>query len=160
MLPDDTTTEAGQRKASARSLHRQLLVWAEGLIEEGAFHPATEVAIGHDFILYAFHAAYVVFNSSTWTAAQQIAWADKMATGALDVTNTHNFFQRVHALMVPANIPTAACAWVNPSTGGAVNLNQAWINSDPTSATGYFNGEDVDLSAAQLSNGGWIDGLT
>ena len=157
LLPDDTTTDIGQRKAAARTLHKRLLNWTEGLIEEGAFHPASEVEIGHDFILYAHHAAYVVFNSSTWTAAQQIAWADKMSTGALDVTNPHNFYQRVHTLEVPADIPTAACAWVNPNDGAAVNLNVAWSMSDSTADNGWFNGEDVDLTAVQLSNGGWID---
>ena len=91
LLPYDLTTDIGMRKAQARTLHDQLLIWTQGLIEEGVFHPADEVAIGHDFLLYAHHASYVVFNSSTWTATQQIAWADKMSTGALDVTRSTYF---------------------------------------------------------------------
>ena len=115
LVPYDTTTDTGELQAAALGLHEQLLAWASGVDAEALFQSARDVGVAHDFLTYAHHASYVVFNSATWTMAQKLAWANKMATGASDVVSPFTFFQVAH-LISEDMVPTEACAWVNPDT--------------------------------------------
>ena len=50
------------------------------------------------FLAFAHWANHIVFMNAngTWTAAQQIAWAEAMTMGAKDVSSEQEFFEAVH----------------------------------------------------------------
>ena len=131
-----------------RSLHTQLHGWADGLDALARGQPQEAVNTGHDFLFHAHEAAYLIGrDSTTYSAAQRIAWAGSMATGAADVQSPAQFYQRVREGSGIA-APTTPITWVNPADATKLNLASA------TAVTGTVP------TAADLSNGGWIDALT
>ena len=149
-----------QRRAAASSLINALVDMQFDQNAEAPFHAAETASVVVTFMAFARQAAYVVFNSSTWTAAQQIAWAEKMESGPANAASAFTWFRHAAVLDYDTQVPKSACAWVNPDTGGAVNIGAAWTNSDSDTANTYFNGETTDLATVHLSTGAWIDNLS
>ena len=134
-------------KQAFRSLHSQLHGWSDGLDALSRGQPAEAVNTGHDFLFHAHEAAHIIGrDSTTYSQAQRIAWANSMATGAADVQSPQQFYQHVRDDIPTA--PTVPKAWVRPADAVKVNLQDAVTISGnvPTS---------VDLA-----NGGWIEDLT
>ena len=150
----DALTDLGQEKTAARLAHDYLVAEAAALEFVATYHPAGHVGRIHDFLTYAHHANYVVFNSDTFTTAQKIKFGEELASGPTDGQTTFALFQVVSGLD-DAAIPTSACAWVTPSTGvrddiaGSVEATALWAAS-----------EDTGLSDVDLADGHWIEELT
>ena len=137
---------AGLRDAF-RTLHQQLHNWADGLDRLARGQAAATVAIGHDFLFRAHQAAYLIGrNSTTYTIAQRVAWANAMATGAADVTSPAEFYQ--HVLDDGITGPTGPTAWVNPADATKLNLSASQTISGTVPTT------------AELASGNWIEALS
>ena len=134
-------------KDAFRNLHTQLHAWADGLDALSRGQPQSLVNKGHDFLFYAHQAAFLIGrDSTTYSQAQRIAWANSMATGAADVQSPAQFYQRITPSSV--NSPTGPITWVRAADAVKVNLSNA------ITVTGTVNVE------TDLVNGGWIETLT
>ena len=69
----------GQRKVAAMQLHDALLAWEAGVEAVAYEKPPIDVQRAMTFLAFGHWANYVVFMNAndTWTAAQQIAWAER-----------------------------------------------------------------------------------
>lgn len=159
-LPANTlSNDTVRKRAAARRVHEALVGWSAALTAEGIAHPASVVAVGHDFLYRAHQAVYLVFHDADYTVAQLEAWAAQMSMGAADVTSPATFFRRMEAGALAA--PGAPTAWVKFVAGVATRVNLG----DAVAASGAGAG-NLDLDANDLpadglaADGGWIDALT
>ena len=105
-----------------------------------------------DILSYARWAAYAVFTGTTWTAAQQIAWATAMLTGPSDAADLDALIQKSSAL-TDTEVPTTTSAWVSPVDGARSAL------AGSKAASARWNAGVGDLTAFNPGNGAWIAGL-
>ena len=154
-------------KTAFRNLHIQLHGWADGLDAMARGQPLRLVQAGHNWLYYAHYAAYLVGTNqiagsdfNNLSAAQRIAWANRMAQGAADVTSPFEFYQREGALASNHALydgPDGPATWVRPDNATALNLaGSLYSGSTPPFAAAAA----VDILNVDLSNGGWIDSMT
>lgn len=158
------SANTARKRAAARRVHQALIGWTAALTAEGIAHPASVVAIGHDFLFRAHQATYLVFRNGARTAARLEGWATQMAMGAADVTSPAEFFRRMETGLAAPNGP---CAWVDfgglNGVARRVNLAQAQARSRAATAQGGLglDAAGTGLPADGLSaDGSWIDSLT
>ena len=104
--------ELGQRKAAAAALYAAL----DGQEQEIGHRmgiPSKVSGRVRDVLAFARWACYSIFTGTTYTAAQQIAWAGAMLTGPSDAADLDTLIQKSSAL-TDAEVPTATAAWVSP----------------------------------------------
>ena len=155
------------RKNAYRALHTQLHAWADGLDALARGQPVRLVNAGHQWLYFAHYSAYLIGTGqvagsdfSNLSGAQEIAWANRTAQGAADVTSPFEFYQRegaiasAHALY---NGPTGPAVWVRPDNATALNLANSL---HATSSPAFAPVGSVDISTINLSDGGWINALT
>lgn len=161
--------DTARRRAATWRLHAALRAWSGQLTREGAVHPASVVAVGHDFLFRAHQAAYLMAHRNLLAVAQFEDWAGKMAMGAADVVSPATFFQRMEAgggLAAP-NVPCAWVRWGNTQQEGyatavRVPLAQAVAASGAVTvqAPGNLALDAADLPAGGIdATGSWIDSL-
>ena len=155
-------------KSAFRGLHTQLHAWADGLDALSRGQPARLVSAGHNWLYYAHFAAYLVGTNqisgtifNNLSRAQRIAWANRTAQGAADVTSPFQFYQREGAISPDThplyNGPTEPAVWVRPDNATALNLASA-LHSGTSPAFSPIAA--VDIMTINLSDGGWIEALT
>ena len=154
-------------KVAFRALHTQLHVWADGLDSLARGQEVRLVQAGHNWLYYAHYGAYLVGSNllrggafNNLSDAQRIAWANRMAQGAADVTSPFEFYQREGAITDTSHVyyngPTAPASWVNPSTGVALNLADSLGG---LSSPRFWPMQTVDIMNVNLANGGWIESI-
>ena len=125
------TTDAGQLKAAARRLYQRLIGLTESLEGFASYWPAAHVSLGHDLLAYAHRGVRGVVLSPSWTVPEKLAFMQQMALGALDVTSSGEFFERIEegenfpdpaARAADPAVADGRVLWVNPDTGLRVNL--------------------------------------
>ena len=144
--------ELGQRKAAATALYAALN-GQEDEIGQRMGIPAKVQGRVQDILAYARWALYAVFTGSTYTAAQQIAWAGAMLTGPSDATDLDTLIQKSSA-MTDAEVPTTTSAWVSPVDGSRSATAGSKVASD------RWNSGIGDLTNFNPGNGAWITDLT
>ena len=166
------TTQATQDldalKNTFRALHTQLHAWADGLDALSRGQPARLVSAGHNWLYYAHYSAYLVGTNqiagtifNNLSRAQRIAWANRTAQGAANVTTPFEFYQREGAISPDTHPlylgPTEPTVWVRPDNATALNLASS-LHSGTSPA--FRPIAAVDISTVNLADGGWIDALT
>ena len=154
-------------KNAFRAMHGQLHAWADGLDSLARGQPARLVQAGHNWLYFAHYAAYLVGTNqiagadfASLSGAQRIAWANRVAQGAADVTSPFQFYQREGAIAEGHDLydgPTGPATWVRPDNATALNLASS-LHAGSTPA--FAAVAAVDILNVDLSNGGWIDSLT
>ena len=95
--------ELGQRKAAATALYANLDS-QEYDLDKRMGVPTQVRGRVVDILAYARWAAYAIFTATTWTAAQQLAWAGAMLTGPSDAADLDTLIQKSSAL-TDAEVP-------------------------------------------------------
>ena len=155
-------------KNSFRTLHNQLHVWADGLDALARGQPERLVRAGHNWLYYAHYAAYLIgtnqvsgTNFNNLSAAQRIAWANRTAQGAADITSPFEFYQREGAIpeanTALYNGPQEPTVWVRPDNASALNLASSLYS---TTSPAFAAVGSVDILTINLADGAWIDSLT
>ena len=143
--------ELGQRKAAATGLFAALDNQEYKLLRQRGIPIKVQGRV-LDILAYARWAAYSIFTSTTYTAAQQIAWAGAMLTGPSDAADIDLLIQKSSAL-TDGEVPTTTSAWVSPvdasrsATAGAKEASARW------------NSSIGNLTAFSPGNGKWIEEL-
>ena len=143
--------DLGQRKHAATALYAAL----DGMLGNlsAVVAPTKDIGRLQDAIVFAKWATFIVFHG-TWTAAQQIAWAQSMMLGPTDGEDLKTLTRSVHGL-ADAVVPMGAFAWANPADAVRVSLAEA----EPATAR-WFTGLDRDLTMTDVDGDGWIDLLS
>ena len=144
--------ELGQRKAAATALYANLDS-QEYDLDKRMGVPTQVRGRVVDILAYARWAAYAIFTATTWTAAQQLAWAGAMLTGPSDAADLDTLIQKSSAL-TDAEVPTTTSAWVSPVDGARSATAGAKV------ASGRWNTAIGDLTTFNPGNGAWIEELT
>ena len=155
-------------KTTFRNLHTQLHGWADGLEALSRGQPIRLVQAGHNWLYYAHYSAYLVGTNqiaggdfNNLSQAQRIAWANRTAQGAADVTSPFEFYQREGAIpegnAALYNGPMEPTIWVRPDNATALNLANS-LHSTTTPAFAPIAA--VTIATINLADGGWIDALT
>ena len=144
--------ELGQRKAAATALFARLDNQEYDLFRQRGIPMKVQGRV-QDILAYSRWAAYSIFTGSTYTAAQQIAWAGAMLTGPSDAADLDTLIQRASA-MTDAEVPITTAAWVSPVDGARSATAGAKV------ASGRWNGGIGDLTAHSPGNGAWIADIT
>ena len=155
-------------KSAFRGLHNQLHNWADGLDALGRGQPFRLVNAGHNWLYYAHYASYLIANNqiagpdfNNLSAAQRIAWANRTAQGAADVTSPFQFYQREGAIpeanTALYNGPQEPTVWVRPNDATALNLANALYS---TTTPVFAPIAAADISNVDLTTGSWIEALT
>ena len=106
-----------------------------------------------DILAYARWAAFSIFTGTTYTAAQQIAWAAAMLDGPSDAADTDSLIKTASAL-TDAEVPTATAAWVSP-----VDASRS-TTAGSKAASARWNAGIGDLTAFSPGNSGWPESIT
>ena len=157
-----------QAKQNAlRGLHTGLHGWADGLDTLSRGQPPRLVTAGHAWLYFKHFAAYLVGTNqlvspfNNLSDAKIIAWANRSAQGALDVTSPFQFYQREGSITDTSHMfyngPTAPATWVRPDNATALNLASSLSSG---SSTVFEAAAGVDISVVDLTTGSWIDALT
>ena len=144
--------ELGQRKAAATALFGRLDNQEDDLLRLRGIPMKVRGRV-QDILAYARWACYAVFTATTWTAAQQLAWAWAMLTGPSDAADLDTLIQRASA-MTDAEVPITTAAWVSPVDGARSATAGAKV------ASGRWNTAIGDLTAFNPGNRAWIDSLS
>ena len=148
----DDLSELDQRKYAATALYAAL----DGQEHETGQRmgiPSKVSGRVRDVLAFARWACYSVFTGTTYTAAQQIAWASAMLTGPSDVADLDTLIQKASAL-TDAQVPTTTAAWVNPSDVSRSTL------AESKTASARWNSGVGDLTTFSPGNGAWIEDIT
>ena len=143
--------ELGQRKAAATALYAALN-GQEHEIGQRMGIPSKVRGRVQDILAYSRWACYAVFTGTTWTAAQQIAWATAMLAGPSDAADLDTLIQKSSA-MTDAEVPTTTSAWVSPVDGSRSATGGSKVASD------RWNTSIGDLTNFNPGNRAWIEGL-
>ena len=151
LLVDDLDT-LGKRKYAAHSLYQAL----DGLAYDASriVKPSADVARVSDLIAFAKWGVYVVFTADTWTAAEQVAWAESAMRGPTDGESAKTFVRVAHGLAAEY-APESAFTWCNPADAARVALSGAAASSGR-----WFSGLTRDLTMVDLDGSDWIERLT
>ena len=114
--------DLGQRVEAATGLYSAL----DGFLDRlpRIIAPSKDVARVADLIAFAKWGSYLVFHSSTLTAAQQVAWATAAMLGPTDGESAKALVRVAHGL-TDEQVPRAAFAWANPEDAVRVALSGA-----------------------------------
>ena len=155
------------KKNALRGLHTGLHGWADGLDTLSRGQPPRLVTAGHAWLYFKHFGAYLVGTNqlvspfNNLSDAQIIAWANRSAQGALDVTSPFQFYQREGSITDTSHMfyngPTAPATWVRPDNATALNLASSLSSG---SSTVFEAAAGVDISVVDLTTGSWIDALT
>ena len=151
-LDVDDLDELGQRKYAAHGLYAAL----DGQEYETGKRmgiPSKVAGRVRDILAYARWSAYSIFTGSTYTAAQQIAWATAMLTGPSDAADLDALVQKASA-MTDAQVPTTTSAWVSPVDASRSALAGSKVASE------RWNASIGDLSVFNPGNDAWIEELS
>ena len=148
----DDLPELGQRKYAAQALYAALDE-QEREIGQRMGIPSKVAGRVRDVLAFARWAAYSIFTGSTYTAAQQIAWATAMLTGPSDATDRDTLIQKSSAL-TDTEVPTTTSAWVSPVDASRSTLAGSKV------ASARWNASVGDLTANSPGNGAWIESIT
>ena len=143
--------ELGQRKAAASALYAAL-DGQEHEIGQRMGIPSRVAGRVRDVLAFARWACYSIFTGTTYTAAQQIAWAGAMLAGPSDAADLDTLIQKSSA-MTDAEVPTTTSAWVSPVDGSRSALAGAKV------ASGRWNSGIGDLTAFTPGNRAWIENI-
>ena len=144
--------ELGQRKAAATELYANLDS-QEYDLDKRMGVPTQVRGRVVDILAYARWACYAVFTGTTYTAAQQIAWATAMLTGPSDAASMDLLVQKASAL-TDAEVPTTTAAWVSPVDGARS------ATAGAKTASGRWNAAIGDLTTFNPGNRAWIEDIT
>ena len=145
----DDLSELDQRKAAAVNLFDVLDDQEQELgLRMGV--PAKVRGRVVDILSYARWACYAVFTGTTWTAAQQIAWATAMLTGPSDAGSMDLLIQKASA-MAAGEVPTTTSSWVSPTDASRSTL------AGSKAASALWNAAIGDLTTFNPGNRAWID---
>ena len=148
----DDLDELEQRKFAARGLLQAIDQGDDELASRRGV-PAKVRGRVQDVLAYARWAAFAIFTGTTWTPAQQIAWASAMPDGPSDAADIDTLIKKCAAL-TDAQVPTTTFAWVSPTDGSLSAL------SGSKTASARWNSGVGDLTAFSPGNAGWIENLT
>ena len=148
----NSDSELERRKFAARVLFEALDEADDELASQRGI-PAKVRGRAVDVLAYARWAAYAVFFTGTWTAAQQTAWAAAMLDGPSDAADMPTFVKTCSA-MTDAEVPTTTSAWVSPVDGSRSTTAGAKV------ASARWNSGIGDLTAFTPGNAGWIENIT
>ena len=143
--------ELGQRKAAASALYAAL-DGQEHEIGQRMGIPSKVAGRVRDVLAFARWACYSIFTGTTYTAAQQIAWAGAMLAGPSDAADLDTLIKKSSA-MTDAEVPTTTSAWVSPVDGSRSALAGAKV------ASGRWNAAIGDLTANSPGNRAWIENI-
>ena len=148
----DDLPEVGQRKHAATVLYAAL--------DEQEYKTGQRMGIPskvsgrvRDVLAYAQWAAFSIFTSGTYTAAQQIAWATAMLAGPSDAADLTTLIQKSSAL-TDDEVPGASAAWVSPSDVSRSTL------AGSKEASARWNAAIGDLTTFNPGNRAWIETIT
>ena len=151
MTDVDDLPEVGQRKHAATVLYAAL--------DEQEYKTGQRMGIPskvagrvQDILAYARWAAFSIFTSGTYTAAQQIAWATAMLAGPSDAADLDTLLQKSSAL-TDAEVPTTTSAWVSPVDVSISTLGGSKADS------ARWNAAIGDLTTFNPGNGAWIENI-
>ena len=144
--------ELGQRKAAATELYANLDSQEYDLDKRMGI-PSKVSGRVRDILAYSRWACYAIFTGSTYTAAQQIAWATAMLTGPSDATDRDTLIQKSSAL-TDDQVPTTTSAWVSPVAASRSTLAGSKV------ASARWNTAIGDLTTFNPGNRAWIDSLS
>ena len=147
----DDLPELGQRKYAATALYAALDGQENTVLREHGI-PSKVRGRVQDILAYARWAAFSIFTGSTYTAAQQIAWAGAMLTGPSDAADLDTLIQKSSAL-TDDQVPTTTAAWVSPVDASRSALAGSKVASE------RWNASIGDLTTFNPGNGAWIADL-
>ena len=148
----DDLSELDQRKYSATSLLEALDNQEDDLLRLRGI-PVQVRGRVQDVLAYARWSAYAVFTGTTYTAAQQIAWASAMKIGPTDAADLDMLIIKSSAL-TDAEVPTETSAWVSP-----VDTSRSALAGSKV-ASARWNTAVGDLTEFSPGNGAWIEDIT
>ena len=144
--------EVGQRRYAAGELY-EALDGQEHEIGQRMGLPSKVAGRVRDVLAYARWAAFSIFTSGTYTAAQQIAWATAMLAGPSDAADLDTLIQKSSAL-TDDEVPGGSAAWVSPVDVSISTLGGSKADS------ARWNAAIGDLTTFNPGNGAWIEELT
>ena len=144
--------EVGQRKYAAGELYAAL-DGQEYEIEQRMGLPSKVAGRVRDVLAYARWAAFNIFTSGTYTAAQQIAWATAMLAGPSDAADLDTLIQKSSAL-TDDEVPGTSAAWVSPADGSRSTL------AGSKEASARWNAAIGDLTTFNPGSRAWIENIT
>ena len=144
--------ELGKRKYAATVLYAAL-DGQEHEIGQRMGLPSKVRGRVQDVLAYARWACYAVFTGTTYTAAQQIAWATAMLDGPSDAEDLDTLIQKSSAL-TEAEVPTTTSAWVSPVDGSRS------ATAGAKEASARWNAAIGDLTTFNPGNRAWIEDIT
>ena len=109
-----------------------------------------------DILAYARFACYSIFTGTTYTAAQQIAWATAMLTGPMTPRAWTLLITEGQRLDRCGSEPTTTSAWVSP-VDGSFCARQRRARRLP--AFGRWNAAIGDLTTFNPGNRAWIEDI-
>ena len=148
----DDLPEVGQRKYAATVLYAAL-DGQEYEIGQRMGIPSKVAGRVRDVLAFARWAAFSIFTSGTYTAAQQIAWATAMLAGPSDAADLDTLIQKSSAL-TDDEVPGGSAAWVSPSDESRSTL------AGSKEASARWNAAIGDLTTFNPGNGAWIENIT
>ena len=144
--------ELGQRKAAASALYAAL-DGQEHEIGQRMGIPSNVAGRARDVLAFARWACYSIFTGTTYTAAQQIAWAGAMLTGPSDAADLDTLIQKSSAL-TDDEVPGGSAAWVSP-----VDVSRSTL-AGSKEASARWNTAIGDLTTFNPGNGAWIENIS
>ena len=141
----------GQRKYAATALFATL-DGQEHEIGRRMGIPSKVSGRVQDVLSYARWAAYSIFTGTTYSGAEQVAWATAMLTGPSDAGSLYLLIQKSSGL-TDAQVPTTTFAWVSPTDGSRSALSGSKV------ASARWNMGIGDLTAFTPGSNGWIENL-
>ena len=148
----DDLPELGQRKYAATSLYA-VLDGQEHEIGQRMGLPSKVTQRVRDVLAYARWACYAVFTGTTYTAAQQIAWATAMLAGPSDAADLDTLIQKSSSL-TDAEVPTTTSAWVSP-----VDVSRSTLGGSKADSA-RWNTSIGDLTTFNPGNRAWIENIS
>ena len=146
-------------KEAARATHKQLLVWTALLIEEGVFHTAEDVNLGHNFLFQGHRGVYIIMHRTTYTSAEKIVFCQGMVKGSANVTTPKEFFDVAHELN-SSQYPMGPVIWVEPDTGTRITFDKIEERSRGTGSNEFNLLETECPVTVDLAKASWIEDLT
>ena len=137
-------TDLEKLKIALRAAYAQLDAWVVGLNEQAIGQPVERVNTAHDFLWRMRGGMYLIANNSTtYSLAQRIAWANQIPMGAADITSVFAFYTHFSGVATDNWI-----SWVNPVDATRTDLASSIV------VPGTFS-DSVNLGLPD-----WIEALT
>ena len=114
------STDIADLKAAIRGFQSQVVGWSQELVHRGVGQTRAKVDQGHDRLLSALGACYLICRNTSHSQTNRKIWISNMTTGANDIRKVDDFYSSDTATF-PPNGETV-------NTFGAVSNWYCWID--------------------------------